>query len=516
MTTYQNPILPGFYPDPSICRVEDDYYLVHSTFEYFPGVPIFHSKDLVHWRQIGNILNRPSQLDLDDIPPSKGIFAPTIRHSEGIFYLITTNEGKKGNFIVTSRDPAGDWSEPYWLPDAPGIDPSLFFDEDGRAYYIGTRHAPEGRRFYGDWEIWLQEIDLQKMQLIGVKSSLWKGALADASWPEGPHLYKINGLYYLLIAEGGTGHQHSVTIARSEKILGPYEGNPGNPFLTHRHLGKNNPIVNVGHGDLVQTQRGEWWMVLLASRPFGGYYRNLGRETFLVSISWEDDWPLANYGKGVVELTGVAPDLPTTRWPAPALCENFEDQELAHHWLFLRTPREEFWSLRERPGYLRLKLRPQRISEIGNPSFVGRRIQAKSFSVRTALEFKPLQDGESAGLVLLQNHRFHFRVQFTLGKQSSMVQLIQCLEGTETELAVTPFSGDRLYLTVEAHEQAYTFFYGNRENERRVLAQEVDGRLLSTEMAGGFVGSCVGMFATSNGEPSENYADFDWFEYGSR
>ncbi|HHE72603.1 MAG TPA: glycoside hydrolase family 43 protein, partial [Chloroflexi bacterium] len=284
--TFRNPILSGFYPDPSICRVGDDYYLVNSSFEYFPGLPIFHSRDLVHWRQIGHVLDRPEQLNLDGVRPSGGLYAPTIRYHAGTFYVTNTlvdGPGPKGNFIVTATDPAGPWSEPVWLDDAPGIDPSLFFDEDGRVWYVGNRHAFEGH-YPGHCEIWLQELDLENMTLVGERYLLWDGALKGAVYAEGPHLYRVNDHYYLMIAEGGTGHDHAVTIARSDSITGPYYPNPRNPILTHRHLGQDYPIVGTGHADLVETQYGEWWMVALAMRPYDGYFYNLGRETFLIPV----------------------------------------------------------------------------------------------------------------------------------------------------------------------------------------------------------------------------------------
>ena len=218
------------------------------------------------------MLDRPSQLNLDGIRPSDGLFAPTIRYHEDTFYVVNTlvsGNDKMGNFIVTATDPAGRWSEPFWLDDAPGIDPSLFFDDDGRAWYCGNREC-ENPEYEGDTDIWLQELDLDKMQLTGPKYSLWKGALRGARWPEAPHIYKIDGLYYLMIAEAGTFHDHAETIARGKNITGPYDGNHRNPILTHRHLGADYPIACTGHADLVETQNGEWWMVLLATRPYGG------------------------------------------------------------------------------------------------------------------------------------------------------------------------------------------------------------------------------------------------------
>ena len=216
MATAKNPILNGFYPDPSICRVGDDFYLATSSFVYAPGVPIFHSRDLAHWEQIGNILDRETQLPVDGAEISDGIYAPTIRYHEGTYYMITTNVSYGGNFIVTAEKPEGPWSEPYYLgDDAPGIDPSLFFDDDGRCYYVGTRPNPEGVRYNGDWEIWVQELDLGQMKLVGESMAIWKGAVKDVIWPEGPHLYKKDGYYYLLHAEGGTGPEHSISVARS-------------------------------------------------------------------------------------------------------------------------------------------------------------------------------------------------------------------------------------------------------------------------------------------------------------
>lgn len=517
MRTYRNPIIPGFYPDPSICRVDEDYYLVNSTFEYFPGLPIFHSRDLVHWRQIGHVLDRPSQLNLDGIRPSGGLYAPTIRYHDGTFYVINTLVGGKapesGNFIVTASDPAGPWSEPYWLEDAPGIDPSLLFDDDGRAWYVGNRHVEQGR-YTGDCEIWLQELDLKRMRLKGQKHVLWNGALKDARWAEGPHLYKINGTYYLMIAEGGTGHDHAVTIARSQAITGPYEPNLRNPILTHRHLGLDYAIVGTGHADLVETQNGEWWLVCLAMRPYGGYYYNLGRETFLTPVRWEDGWPVVSPGVGRVEFEHPAPNLPECRWPSRPACDNFESRALDLCWNFLRTPRETFYSLAERPGYLRLRLRPQMLSEWANPSFVGRRQQHVHFAARAVMEFTPGGPHEEAGLVLLQNNDFHFRFVVTQDTERvPIVRLVRREKGAETTLAEQSAPAGRVYFRVEAHEQDYDFFIAGEPEAWQTVAERVDGRILSTPVAGGFVGAYIGMYASSNGRPSANVADFDWFEY---
>lgn len=511
---FHNPILPGFYPDPSICRVGENYYLVNSTFEYFPGLPIFHSRDLVHWRQVGHVLTRPSQLDLDGIRPSGGLFAPTIRHHNGTFYVINTlidGNNTQGNFIVTATEIGGPWSEPYWLEDAPGIDPSLFFDDDGRAWYTGNRLLPDGA-YPGHCEIWLQELDLHTMQLTGPRHSLWEGALKGAVWAEGPHLYKINGLYYLLIAEGGTEHNHAVTVARSEQITGPYTGCPRNPILTHRHLGLDYPIVGTGHSDLVETQNGEWWLVLLAMRPYDGYFFNLGRETFLTPVRWEEGWPVVNPSKGLVEFEIVAPDLPEHRWPVAPACDHFDALALALIWNFLRTPRDPFWSLTERPGHLRLRLRPPSLDQLVNPSFVGRRQQHINFTVRAVMEFTPRVANECAGLVLLQNNDFHFRFVVTL-EDGPIICLVKRERGADTILARQPISTGRIYLKVSALGQSYSFYAATDPENWRPIAENIDGRILSTPVAGGFVGAYIGMYASSNGQSSETVVDWDWFEY---
>jgi len=513
--TFRNPILSGFYPDPSICRVGEDYYLATSSFEYFPGLPIFHSRDLVHWNQIGHVLDRPSQLDLDEIRPSGGLYAPTIRHHNGTFYVINTLvDGKRrsGNFIVTATQPQGPWSEPYWLEAADGFDPSLFFDDDGRAWFTANRLNEKG--FYtGHTEIYLREIDIRNMKFVSEEIVLWDGAVKGAVWAEAAHIYKANGYYYLLVAEGGTAHHHAVTIARSRNITGPYEGNRGNPILTHRHLGLNYPIVGTGHADLVETQNGELWLVLLAMRPYGGYYYNLGRETFLAPARWEDDWLIVSPGMGHVEFEYPMPNLPEYIFETPPRRDDFDNTTLACHWNFLRTPREDFYSLTERPGFLRLHLRPQQLSEQSNPSFVGRRQQHIDFTAQTEFEFTPQSNNESAGLALLQNKDFYYQFVITY-ETKTVVRLIKRAYGNDETLVTQPVSSGRHVLKVSANGQNYNFYF-SANGQWHPLAENIDGRILSTPVAGGFVGTYIGMYASSNGQPGANHADFAWFEYSN-
>jgi len=314
-------------------------------------------------------------------------------------------------------------------------------------------------------------------------------------------------------AEGGTGHTHAVSMARSKEITGPYEGAPHNPILTHRQLGLGYPIVGTGHADLVETQNGEWWMVLLAMRPYDGYFYNLGRETFLTPVKWEDGWPIVNPGMGRVTFETPAPDLPEYPWPVPPACDHFDASTLALSWHLLRTPREDFWSLTERPGYLRLRLRPQTLMELANPSFVGRRQQHIDFVARTAMDFEPSAANECAGLVVLQNNDFQFRLVVTLAETGKVIQLLKREKCQDQTLAQQLLPAGRVYLKITASGQRYSFYVASEPEKWVPLAEHADGRILSTPVAGGFVGAFIGLYASSNGQPSENHADWDWFEY---
>lgn len=505
MRTFQNPVLAGYHPDPSICRVDDDFYLVTSSFEWFPGLPVFHSRDLVHWRPLGHALDRPSQLPLDGVRSSGGLYAPTLRFHDGTFYLVCTlvdGTSWSGHFVVTATDPAGPWSDPHRL-DGEGIDPSLFFDDDGRAWLTATRTTG---RYEGHTEIWMREFDPARLCLIGDEHVIWDGAVKGAIWSEASHLYKVGGRYLLLTAEGGTAQDHAVMAARADRVTGPYAGDPRNPVLTHRHLGLGHPIVAAGHADLVETPGGEWWAVLLAMRPYGGHFSNLGRETFLAPVRWEDGWPVA----GPVEASHPAPGLPAHPWPAEPVCDQFDAPDLAPCWNVPRTPRERWWSLTERPGHLRLRLRPESLAEPANPSFVGRRQQHADFAAFAALDFTPRGDHEQAGLALVQNEDHHLLLVVT----ANGLRVIRREGGADTLLAERPVPPGRLFLGIEARGQSYQPRFAGEPGRWEPIGGPVDGRLLSPEVAGGFTGAYAGVYASSNGHPSDNVADFDWFEYG--
>lgn len=530
MNSYQNPIVPGFYPDPSICRVGEEYYMVHSSFAYFPGIPVFRSRNLTEWTQIGHVLERNSQIPLSGCGHSEGIYAPTLRYHRGKYYVITTNVSGGGNFLVTADHPSGPWSEPYYLGDAAkGIDPSLFFDEDGSCYYIGQRENSAGGRYFGDCEIWIQRLDLNTMRLVGEAKAVLYGFQKQAVWPEGPHLYKKDGYYYILHAESGTERNHCIVAARSRNILGPYEYCPANPILTHRHLGKDYPVTCAGHGDLVEDGYGNWYIVMLACRPEKGYTL-MGRETFLAKVAWEDGWPVINPGIGKLEECGVLWNFGENRpfRSKPPGEQNqktqrryrFESGKLPLEMVMLRNPGKDQYSLSERPGCLRLFMKSATLREKESPAYVGVRQQHRS--CQTELVLEPCFSGETdcAGMAILQNEENQIRMECYEEQGERRIRLMRCIRGEErreADLCMEKTGGIRLRISIEGLEA--TFFWKQekeQENEPwRTLAEKVDLRFLSTEEAGGFTGCTVGMYASGGGKKSSGYADFPEFSYST-
>lgn len=532
----KNPIMPGFYPDPSICAVGEDYYLINSTFAYFPGLPVLHSRDLLHWEQIGNAMDRRSQLPLEGCGHSRGLFAPTIRYYDGMFYVICTNVSEDGNFIITADDPEGPWSEPYYIEGADGIDPSLFFDEDGTCYYIGTHPNPEGCRYNGDWYIWIQELDLKEMKLVGEHKNVWNGAMKNIVWPEGPHLYKKDGYYYIMHAEGGTGPEHAVTVCRSRNIWGPYENNFCNPILTHRHLGTNYPIKYVGHADMIETPAGEWYMVMLAVRPIEGY-TTMGRETFLAKVIWEKDWPVVNPGAGMLTPT-VEIDLP--EWDplqdrtsftvrsgkkncVPGSSREYDFarmKALGDEFLFLRNPDEDMYRLAEGEG-LYLKCGSAVLTDEASPSYVAVRQQHHSFCAKAALKTEGLGGGGCmAGLALMQSNEYHLRLELTAGQATAIL----CEKGIDRVVGDRAIACRKPVLILEVNGLHAALAVQEGE-EVFMIVRDIDIRSLSTEVAGGFVGCTVGMYAAgensggrcgaADGAPAEHPQEicFESFAY---
>jgi alpha-N-arabinofuranosidase len=419
---YRNPILPGCYPDPSVCRVGDDYYLVNSSFEFFPGVPIFHSRDLVRWRQIGHCLDRPSQLPLKGVDSSCGIYAPTLRHHDGVFYMTTTNVTAGGNFIVTAQDPAGPWSDPVLVAQE-GIDPSMFFDEDGSVLYTTSAGGALQSR-----------VDVRTGKLLSEPKLIWKGT--GGRYPEGPHLYRKDGWVYLLLAEGGTEHGHMVTMARSKSPWGPFEPCPRNPLLTHRSL--LSPIQALGHADLVETPDGHWFAVLLANRPVGyPPTHHLGRETFLCPVRWaEDGFPIFGDDGTFGPRDGVAPPvLAARRDGAPRRLRRAAPRPRLGP---LRDIAPGRASLTERPGFLRLRGSADNLDDKAAPAWVGSAPTAFLAPRRDAVEFDPASEREEAGLSVRMNERHHHEVFVTRAGRSSIVVLRQRVGDLRVETACRP------------------------------------------------------------------------------
>ncbi|MBN2511255.1 MAG: glycoside hydrolase family 43 protein [Spirochaetales bacterium] len=495
--TYTNPVISGSFPDPSVVRVGDDYYSVHSSFIYYPGVPVFHSKDLVNWRQIGYVLDRPSQMNLDGVRSNGGIYAPTIRYNKGTFYMITTNVDGIGNFYVTASDPAGPWSDPI-VVEEDGIDPSLFFDDDGKIYY--TQHVGLGDGFIGQ-----AEIDIATGKLKEPLQNIWSGT--GNQWPEGPHLYKAHGMYYLMIAEGGTSFGHMITVARSSSPMGPFESCPRNPVLTHKD-DMSHPFQTIGHADLIETPDG-WWSVCLGVRIANNH---LGREMFLAPVEWIDGWPVINGGKHI-EPVMTAPKLPQTPVKAPLVRDDFNKPELDIMWNYLRNPVAEHYSLTEKPGCLRLWGPENSLNEKASPAFVGRRQEHARAKFAAKLFFTPEAENEEAGLVVRCSDEYRLDLCIRGKNGAKEVFLRRVADGTGEELNSVELKGEGpVVLSIDAQPNEYRFF-AEAEGTQPLFVGSSDALAYTYEKTQSFMGVVIGMYASGNGRKNANPADFDWFDY---
>jgi xylan 1,4-beta-xylosidase len=495
---HRNPVIPGFFPDPSVCRVGSDYYLVCSSFEYFPGVPLFHSRDLVNWQHIGNVLDRPSQLALPaDTPASGGIYAPTIRHHDGTFYLATTNVTLGRHLIVTATDPTGPWSDPVYL-DLSHVDPSLTWEEDGTCWL--TVSGVESYR-----------IDPHTGTVHEGPIAMWSGT--GGQYPEAPHLYRIDDWWYLLVSEGGTHTGHAVSIARARSPRGPFEPGPANPILTHR--GTNRPVQATGHADLVQATDGTWWMVLLGIRPKGQWppFHVLGRETFLSPVRWVDGWPTVD---PIQEANPVLHRSAEER-------DDFDSTTLAAGWISPRSRPDASWSLTERPGWLTLHAMGTTLDRAG-ATIVARRQQ--HHDCRASVRVDP--GTGRAGLTIRMDEAHHYDLEVhggmarALGRVGPLRQVFAeyPIPADPITLIVTTRTTNVLAPTVPGPYMAEsgmplgvraagpdTISLAVDAGDGPVVLAELDGRYLSTEVAAGFTGRVIGMYVT------EGNAAFDFFTY---
>jgi beta-xylosidase len=503
VSSYRNPVIPGFYPDPSVCRVGADYYLVCSSFEYVPGVPIFHSRDLVTWTQIGNVLDRRSQLDFPaDAEASRGIYAPTIRYHDDRFWVVTTNVTLGRHLIVTATDPAGPWSDPVYL-DLPHVDPSLSWDEAGDCWM--TVSGVESYR-----------IDPQTGEVLEGPLPMWSGT--GGQYPEAPHLYRIGEWWYLLVSEGGTHTGHAVSIARGRSPRGPFEPGPANPILTHR--GSDRPIQATGHADLVEATDGTWWMVLLGIRAKGQWppYHVLGREVFLVPVRWADGWPVVD----PVEALTTGPS------PARESCgidrDDFDGVHLGPQWISPRRRVDGSWSLAARPGWLTLYATGGTLDRSG-ATIVARRQQ--HHDCRATARLDPGQGRAGLSIRIDEAHHYDLevaggvaRVVGRVGPFRQVLREYPIPNGAIT-IAIATRTDRILPPTVTSAEQlalpgppfgvrpsaSDTVSFEVQTGDGVVVLAELDGRYLSTEVASGFTGRVIGMYVI------EGSAAFDWFEY---
>jgi xylan 1,4-beta-xylosidase len=528
---YTNPILAGFYPDPSICKVNGDYYLINSTFAYFPGLPVFHSKDLVNWEQIGFALDRPTQLNLEGAGVSRGLFAPDINYHNGTFYIVCTFIDKMGNFVISAKNPAGPWSNPVAIPEVDGIDPSLFFDEiNGNAYLIYNSVAPDNKPLYdGHRTLRMRRFDINNFKVTGEEKILINGGTDISTkpvWIEGPHIFMKNGYYYLIAAEGGTGYNHSEVVFRSKNIEGPYDSYVNNPILTQRQLDRKRPfpITTTGHADFTQSKNGDWYAVFLGCRPYDDNYYNTGRETFMAPITWKDDWPIITQDSETIKYFYPFPqgteNISSQKYSGNFVYkDDFKNKKLNYSWQFLRTPLKKWYSLNQRKGSLAMNLQPITCSDKSNPSFLGwRQAHLKGYA-STSLDFDAITQNEKAGMLIFQSENHFYYLCKSVENTIPVVQLYQS-DSDEKGDGMKLLASQKLFLKnkkklqlkIEANNDTYSFYYQTKKTKWNLLKDKVDAKFLSTTVAGGFVGCMYALYATSSGKETKNIAYFNWFE----
>jgi len=486
-SVFQNPILRGFNPDPSICRVGDDYYMATSSFTWTPGMPVYHSRDLVHWERI--CYAKPESISLDGLNDNDGIWAVTIRYHDGYFYLIANAQKCGGNFFIKAKDPKGPWSDPVWIEDAPGIDPSLFWDDDGRCYYTGNRW-----NFKHDWTgqcaIWIQEIDLNSGRLLGEPNDITYGYAANAGYAEGPHIYKMNGKYLLLMAEGGAQSNHAVTAHYSGSLTGKYTPCKVNPVITHRQLGNKASIQCIGHADIVDTPDGEWWMVVLGNRVSGGLMP-IGRETFLAKVDFQDGELIVNPGEGRILETMEGPSLANV------------PMSISDDWYFLRSPGQHFADIDG--DRITMRLQPEVIDSLVSPSVLLKKVSEFDFSRTCKITFSTKKDNEEAGMVYYRTANGYFA--FMKGKEG--ISLYCKDKGKKRTIARAPYKEKSVFLKIDVRDNKVRFFYGNTPDASDAICEALSIAPVCDNKYNKFNGTGIGVYASSNGRKSKAVAEFE-------
>ena len=537
----QNPILPGFNPDPCICRKGDDFYLAVSTFEWMPGIPVYHSRDLKHWEIYTHVLTDDEKVDLKKLPSAKGIWAPCLTYceEEDLFYVVygvmnsmNARYFDVDNFLITAKDICGPWSEPVYLHSA-GFDASLFHDDDGRKYVVSL-----------DWEtrenyekpgaICLVEYDPDRQEIIGYPKRIWRGG-TDRGCIEAPHLTKRNGYYYLMCAEGGTGYNHCVTMGRSTRVDGPYVKDPANPIVTstpgysyERHdpdhlkpqyYNPDSVLQKSGHGSYVDLPNGETYLVHLCARPFLPELRcTLGRETAIQKMMWtEDGWLRMADGGNLAQTEVPEPSLPECQMPEPPSFDDFDGEVLGNYYYAPRIMPERFADLKARPGFVRLRGQESRTS-LNKVSILARKLTSVHARITTKMEFHPQVPQHSAGLILYYDNMNYLNLRRyrseTLGQDALLV--IQMENGVRTEFLEerTPIEGDFVWLRLYIEERECWFEWSGDGEAYQKIGPKFDTSLFSDEYCkyGEFTGTMVGITCADRVRHS-HYADFDFFEY---
>ncbi len=522
MTKIKNPIIPGFHPDPSILRVGDDYYIATSTFEWFPGVQIYHSRDLIHWEFLCSPLDRVDQIDLYGVSDSGGVWAPCLTYDNGTFYLIYTvvrsmdgTYANLTNYLVTAPSIEGPWSEKVFLNND-GFDPSLFHDDDGRKWLLNMDWDFTEGNFGG---ILMQEYDPVAKKLIGEQKKIYRGTPVGLT--EGPHLYHIGDWYYLLCAEGGTHWGHQETVARSKSIFGPFETDPKNPLITSRD-DVTLPIQRAGHGDLVETQNGEWYFVHLGSRPIPTKGRSiLGRESFIQSVVFtEDGWIRLKDGGNHPYEEVEAPNLPLHSFPKAPEKDDFDGETYTPALNSLRIPVDRFASLTARKGYLRL-IGGESLSSQYEQSLLARRQEAFIFEASTAVEFSPSSPKHMAGLTTYYDTRNFYYAAVTWRKEvGKCLCLFANINGwNRTQVGdLIPLEGvEKVHIKASVYYDRLQFSYSTDGENWTLLPEVFDQSTLSDEACwdkgfGCFTGAFVGI-ACQDLTGNKKHADFDYFSY---
>jgi len=509
--SYANPIIKGFNPDPSICRVDSTFFLVTSSFEYFPGIPIFKSIDLVNWELTGHVWNRNSQLKLEGYKPSDGLYAPTIRYHEGKLFVVVSlvqrNPRSIKNLLFISDSLIFKWTKPIILTDSSlwGIDPSLFFDDDGKCYFTANRKHQISQPYSEYREIALQELDLETYQLKGNIDVLTTGFVKDATTAEAPHIYKKDGKYFLIIAEGGTGINHAITMGVSSNIRGPYMSCPYNPILTHRHMQNTISLRNIGHADLVQTKDNQYWMVCLGVR----YFNNqsfIGRESFLVPVNWENTlFPVINPGFATVQMNYSLNNSLIKQKAENIFRDDFNEDKLNLAWTTLRY-KPSFIETNSN-GYLSLKIQKSTISEFTCPAFIGKRIESDSFESSMKLKVDKLENKSEAGIILLADNDNHIKFVITKNK----VIITEVLKGKSTTIEAMNFPlKEFTYFKVRSLAQKFSFYISNDGENWSIVNKDFFPKSLFNFT---FTGSFIGIYATSKNDNVDETVFIDWFEY---